>query len=172
MKPHRKGRVKYFVDGAGLPSPGRWKIASRRLPGDKVAQGIRNILREGLRVAEADLPGGDLRHTLFELAAGKVKEDPFPADLMDDLRLSLRIHLKKAGFGDGLPRQGDADQVVEVRLYQALLEAFKDPDAHFANFWAKGVWLGSVDRKLPRAPAVYDRKTKWPRDDPELAMQG
>ena len=51
LKPHRKGRIKLFVDGAGLPSPGRWRIANRRLPGDKVAQGIRNILREGLRVA-------------------------------------------------------------------------------------------------------------------------
>ena len=65
----------------------------------------------------------------------------------------------------------DVEQGAEVRLLQALLEAFKDPDAHFANFWAKGVWLGSVDRKLPRAPAIYERKTKWPRDDPELALQ-
>ena len=32
-------------------------------------------------------------------------------------------------------------------------------------------WRGSVDRKLPRAPAIYERKTKWPRDDPELALQ-
>ena len=24
-----------------------------------------------------------------------------------------------------------------------------------------GVWLGSPSRKLPRTPAVFDRKTKW-----------
>ena len=172
LQPHRKGMAKTFIDGAGLPSPGRWKVANRRLPGTGVAKHLRDILREGLRVAEPSLPGGDLRATLFELAAGKVESDPFPEDLMDDLRLSLRVQLTRSGFGDGLPRKGDVDQVMEVRLMQALLEAFEDPDAHFGHFWARGVWLGSVERKLPRTPALYERKTKWPRDDPELALHG
>ena len=65
------------------------------------------------------------------------------------------------GHGDGLPHQGDAEQKIEVRLAQALLRAFKDPDAHFCNWWATGAWLGSAKRKLPRTPCLYDRKVRW-----------
>ena len=37
LQPHRKGLNKEFVDGAGLPSPGRWRVKDRRLPDDDVA---------------------------------------------------------------------------------------------------------------------------------------
>ena len=47
--------------------------------------------------------------------------------------------------------------------------ACEDPDAYFCTWWAKWVWLGAPKRKLPRTPAVFDRKTKWrfaePTDD-------
>lgn len=52
-------------------------------------------------------------------------------------------------------------QPFEVRLIQGLLAAFGDPDHYFGEWWAQGVWLGSPSRKLPRTPAVFDRKTKW-----------
>merc|ERR1712127_1038781 len=31
---------------------------------------------------------------------------------------------------------------------------------------AVGVWLGSPTRKLPRAPAIFDRKTRWRKIEP------
>ena len=41
IQPHRKGLNKEFVDGAGLPSPGRWKVNDRRLPDDDEARDLR-----------------------------------------------------------------------------------------------------------------------------------
>ena len=77
------------------------------------------------------------------------------------MRSKLRKILVAHGFNDGSKKQGDADQVTDVRLAQELLRAFKDPDHYFGEWWAKGVWLGSPERPLPRTPSLYDRKTKW-----------
>ena len=48
MQPHMKGKAKNFVDGAGIPSPGRWRIKDRRLPGNEVAEELKAALRQGL----------------------------------------------------------------------------------------------------------------------------
>ena len=52
-----------------------------------------------------------------------------------------------------------------MRLVQSLLKALGDPDHYFGEWWAKGVWLGSPDRPLPRARHLYDRKLKWALKD-------
>ena len=57
-------------------------------------------------------------------------------------------------------------QLFEVRLIQALLSAFADPDAYMCSWWAKGAWMGSPSRTLPRAPAIFDRKLKWSNIEP------
>ena len=46
---HRKGEPRPLTDGAGLPSPGRWPIARRRLPQREPVKQIRQILLEGLQ---------------------------------------------------------------------------------------------------------------------------
>ena len=69
-------------------------------------------------------------------------EQPFPQEMVENLRLDLCSILKEAGFGDGLPQEGDVVQKFEVRLIGALLKAFDDPDYYFCDRWAKGVWLG------------------------------
>ena len=51
-------------------------------------------------------------------------------------------------------------------MIQSLLMAFRDPDHYSCTWWALGVWLGSSKRKLPRTPAVFDRKTKWKFQEP------
>ena len=48
LQPHRKGKAKNFVDGAGTPSPGTWRIEDRRLPENEVAEELRAALRQGL----------------------------------------------------------------------------------------------------------------------------
>ena len=55
---------------------------------------------------------------------------------------------------------------------QSLLSAFEDPDAYFCTWWARGVWVGSPKRKLPRTPAVFDRKVKWRWAEPTDDMHG
>ena len=98
---------------------------------------------------------------LCAIAVQQIDSDPFHADIIERVRDDLRLTLIKAGIGDGLPQEGDVVQVFEVRLIQHLLEAFEDPDHYFGEWWAKGVWLGAPSRKLPRDPAVFERKTKW-----------
>ena len=92
---------------------------------------------------------------------GRLKESPFAEDVIEDVRDNLHSIRKESGHGDGLPQKGDIVQAYEVRLIQALLFAFADPDWYFCDWWAKGVWLGAPDRKLPRTPAVFVRKVKW-----------
>ena len=165
LLPLRKGAPKPFVDGAGLCSPGRWPVTRRRLPNNDLATKLQKIVLDRLKEYEGSLrkatPARDLRHILLTIAVGKMERLPFPLELIERVRADLRITLKEAGFGDGLPREGDVVQSFEVRLIQALLEAMGDPDHHFCTWWALGVWLGSPSRKLPRTPAVFDRKTKW-----------
>ena len=169
MLPLRKGIPKPFTDGAGLCSPGRWPIDRRRLPSNDIAMELQQILLKALFDFEADLKKNkqmDLRHVLLKTAVGKMTEQPFPKEMIAMLRSRLRDALVRAGYDAGLPRDGDTEQEFEVRLIQSLLEAFADPDAYFCDWWAVGVWLGSMSRKLPRTPAVFERKTKWKFQEP------
>ena len=155
LRPHKEGIVKSFVDGAGLPSPGRWSPKRRNLPDDEVAKSLKKVLRQGLTDSTRSLPGGSLRTALAVLTAGKCEASPFAKDVVERTKADLRVALKKAGFGDGLPREGDVEQDTEVRLLQGLLEAFRGPDHFFCEWWSRGVWLGSPERSvsiLLRAP--------------------
>ena len=157
----RKGIHRDMVDGVGLCSPGRWPKARRNLPQDGIASVLRDVLLNGLKRCEKQLPGGSYKATLHAIIGGKLEKSPFAEKVLEVIRTDLRVALKRAGYGDGLPREGDRVQAVEVRLVQALLHAFGDPDVLFCDFWSRGVWLGSQTRKLPRAPAIFDRKVKW-----------
>ena len=80
---------------------------------------------------ESELPGGSLRATLKRLMAEDLDSSPFPEKGMENLRTEIRKILKTHGFDEGRRRPGDADQITEVRLVQALLKAFRDPDHYF-----------------------------------------
>mgnify|MGYP003333509867 CR=1 FL=1 len=166
----RKGIPKPFVDGAGLCSPGRWPVTRRRLPNDAVAMELQQTTLKALLEFEEGLRkdgGQDLKKLLMIIATGKMKDQPFPQGMIERLRENLREVLDRHGFWDGRPEEGDVEQAFEVRLIQALLIAFQDPDAFFCDWWAVGVWLGSMKRRLPRTPAVFDRKTKWRFQEPD-----
>ena len=121
---------------------------------------------------EKDLPGGSTRSTLALLMADKMSSSPFPEKAMENLREKVKDILEAFGLARGEGRPEDAEQVTGVRLLQALLRAFGDPDHHFCEWWAKGVWLGSPERPLPRTPALYNRKTKWALKDDGSALHG
>ena len=65
-----------------------------------------------------------------------------------------------------MPESGDVPQAFDIRFMEVLLKAFDDPDWYFCKLCARAVWLGSTDRKLPRTPAVFDRKVKWRFPEP------
>ena len=77
LQPHRKGLNKDFVDGAGLASPGRWKVKDRRLPENERAQELRKAVWSALRATDKELPGVSARNTLALLMAGKMSASPF-----------------------------------------------------------------------------------------------
>ena len=131
MQPHRKGVVKEFIDGAGYPSPGRWSVEKRRLPDEEEHRRIREIFKVGLLKGEVKMPGGSLKAAFLLMAAGKVKTNPFDDKVIEEVRDKLRLLLMELGYGDGLPREGDMHQVIEVRLMQALMKAFGDPDHYY-----------------------------------------
>ena len=170
IRPLKKGVPRDFVDGAGLCSPGRWPISQRRIPDDYTSKRLQKVVRDGLlkseKVWKSKKPEMDLKRMLMNLALGKLDKSPFDDEILREVRTELRIICKQAGHGDGLPREGDVVQHFEIRLIQALLSAFQDPDWYFCDWWAVGVWLGSPSRKLPRAPAIFDRKTRWRKIEP------
>ena len=101
VRVQRKGVMKGLVDGAGLPSPGRWPPNQRRLPEGEVADGLRKIFMNGLMKSTEHLPGGTLKSALASLISGKVEVDPFPKEIVDEVRMDLRVLLNRAGVGDG-----------------------------------------------------------------------
>ena len=113
------------------------------MPEDDIATKLQSIVEKALFKFEASLrrskPPTDLRHILLTIPVGRMETQPFPEELIEEVRADLRIALKDAGFGDGLPREGDVEQPLDVRLTQALLEAFRDPDHYFGAWWALGV---------------------------------
>ena len=165
VRPIRKGIPRESVDGGGLCSPGRWPIDKRILPDDYTSKHLQKALTDSLQEALALIKKSDptmnIKTLQICLALDKFKSASFDTVVIDKVRTYLRIICKQAGHGDGLPREGDVVQLFEVRLIQALLSAFQDPDHYYCTWWACGTWLGSKQRKLPRTPAVFDRKLKW-----------
>ena len=100
-------------------------------------------------------------HEAETFTAGVREVPPFPEELVAATRAELRSLLQNAGLGKCEARSEDAPQKFQVRLVQGLLRACSDPDHHFCTWWAQGVWLGSAERRLPRAPAIFERKTRW-----------
>ena len=137
-----------------------------------MADRLRKSLKKGLIDIEKCLPGGSLKATLASLSGGGLTESPFPEKEVEKIRDNLRKILVHEGFEDGLPKEGDRIQATEARLLQELLRAFEDPDHYFCEWWSRGIWLGSPERPLPRAPALYQRKTKWPLKDDSTQLDG
>ena len=113
LLPLRKGVPKPFVDGAGLCSPGRWPVQRRRLPSNEIATKLQDIVLKGLFKFEKELRAQknprDLRHVLLTIAVGRMDKQPFPKKLILEVRADLRLALREAGFGDGLPQEGDVE---------------------------------------------------------------
>ena len=49
---------------------------------------------------------------------------------------------------------------MRIRQLQSFSKYCEGPDWRFLNHYAKGVRIG-WHAKMPRAPAVYERKVKW-----------
>ena len=138
-------------DGAGLCSPGRWAPRHRQLPETAVIKAVHcEICQFCDRYITPKL--------FSELACGKHDKSPFPKTDIDSLRQKIKVVLLSEGH-DGKRQVGDRG-AVEFRLVTALLQAAGDPDAEIFGTYPSGVRIG-VGQKLPRTPAVFERKTAW-----------
>ena len=103
----RKGVPRAIIDGGGIPSPGRWAVANRRLPDSLTLQRIQRILTEGLVRCEHSYPradpfaGGMLRAELLHSACGRRTRFPFPKQALERTREEIREALSEQGFKPG-----------------------------------------------------------------------
>ncbi len=160
-------RERHICDGAGLCSPGRWPPRERPRAGSPRLRLLGAAVRRA--VSRLDGDGGNWCRDLFgRLCRGDVTEIPFPKRAVDDL-VEYAHSLYQDPAPSSLPRDGDLPQPVRVRLLQAILKSAEDPDWRGMDLLAQGIRLG-VGCRLPRTPAVFERKRRWRipgQEDPE-----
>ena len=103
--------------------------------------------------AFGDSVEGGLPKVLADLSAGRLREDPFPAEATARLREYARGVTSKHRV-ELEPGEEHQEQPVDVLLLGSVLRALGDPDWEVMKLYAKGVPIGlGVD--MPRTPAVY-----------------
>ncbi len=155
-------------DGAGLCSPGIWPPERRTRPSSPSLTALAAALKRA--VVRLPASAGFSAEDLFDrLSRGECTQNPFPPHVIEDLRAYADQLLEKEGIkGAAAPRPHDRPQPVRIRLLEALLRLAEDPDLTCWDLYARGVPLG-VQHRLPRTPAVYDRKRKWSLEDQQDA---
>jgi len=126
------------------------------------------------------LTGTLRRPLLYRLATAKVKECPFGEKLPTDTRVEVTEILRRSTSEDPSlwdkvalePIFENQKDPIQFQLMGILLWLSDDPDWRFPYHdeysACKGVKLGH-DAPLPRTPAVYEKKTKWHKYDPEVS---
>ncbi len=151
-----KGRRRRLLqDGGGLCSPGLWPPARRpavRAPEILALRAaLSRALQDTLRREDATAAQFFDKH----LARG-CSTSPFPPPLVAELR-----EYAHQLFGDESRRvEGERDKNVRVRLLYAVLGSAGDPDVHARSWYLEGVRIG-VGQRLPRTPAVFERRRAW-----------
>ena len=133
----------------------------RRSAADTTALGFMETL--GTELEKLLSRSCDLRKLAMQLAAGRVLECPFTSDVVAEGRELIFTALEFAGTK--LPvREIPPNQPFFLAAIEELLRISGDPDYkafHSSSVsFAKGVRLGAGS-KLPRVPAVFERKAKW-----------
>ena len=149
-----------FEDGAGLCSPGRWAPQDRFqcLLARKLMKALTEALDEQF----------DLLALACRMAHGGSTESPFPPSLIvrgREARLSalgVEVHTNVFAI---TPRQP-----ILLNLLSLIARVLGDPDwralCHGPENYTEGVSVGYMT-KLPRTPAVYERKLRWRKYEPE-----
>ena len=165
------GKVRWFHDGCGLASPGRWDLEKRIWN--------RDLFWENLRKGSMEIIlqhcGGlqSLDRMCFEMAAkGEegctlVKNETVKQQLVDFWSSSL----EKEGYNAQGLTEVAAGQPFRLKLMEALLDRAGDPDHKFLLDGEKGFPVGVI-RPLPRTPHMYEEQTSWKlEDDPYMKSE-
>jgi hypothetical protein len=161
---HGQVKRRWFADGAGLCSPGRWAPASRTVDQSGLSANLR------MRLVRLLHEHCDVKKVVFTLACGRCKESPFGQDLVQKARAILSDELQRRGESEAKDTP-DPQHTILLRELGMLLRQVGDPDwrilADAENSFLTGVPLG-VKERLPRTPAVFERKVKHRKYDDDL----
>ena len=155
------GKQKEFHDGSGLCSPGRWAPDRRNLP-EATANGsdLAKLLSDRLHMLVSKM---EYKKKISVLAAGKGEVGPFDWDEIQEGREMIAAAIVEVG-GPTTPTDPENNQCFLHGMIGNLLRLFEDPDWRIYSgnkrSFSTGVWIGA-NEKLPRTPALYERKTKW-----------
>ena len=159
------GKTKDFHDGGGLCSPGRYHPLRRR---QYAWKGLIRLKLELKKLLAAHIP--DHQALVLQMACGKLEESPFPDLLLLDAREAWFSQIESASkFPPEEIRGVTANQPFYLCALGESLRLLQDPDwrvlySSTRECFAKGVSVG-VGVRMPRTPAVYERKSKWRKLD-------
>ena len=141
-----------MCDGQGLPSPGRWPIASRRYPASPIWKAVtRKFEQFSTQYGTAEL--------LMNLALSRVQENPFSEKDIQNLKEDVIDELEQAGLELKREENDRRDVPIDFRYLDLLLKAAEDAEVGLGQF-SQGVRVGPSAR-MPRLPALYKPKRKW-----------
>ena len=158
MRSRLMGRLRWFADGHGLASPGRWPPDRRPSGSNDRDLLLHKELMDGLlRLLSESL---DVKREVCRLATGHAKASPFPPGLIQAGRDLVFKKLRRAGSKEALDRVPER-QPFYLEAISELLRLAGDPDwrRYTKASWSvsAGVPLG-VDVRLPRTPALFFRR--------------
>ena len=141
-----------YCDGQSLASPGRWAPESRKYPTNTAWLAVASVY-------QAFAGSFGTESLLVSLALGRVKEPPFEARAVQELKESVIAELH--GRGIHLERKlGDREDLpIDKRNLDLLLRTAGDPEVGLGEY-AQGVRVGPGVR-MPRLPALYRQKKRW-----------
>ena len=141
-----------MCDGQGLPSPGRWPIASRRYPASPIWKAVpRKFEQFSAQYGTAEL--------LMNLALGRIQENPFSEKEIQDRKQDVIDELEPAGLELKREENDRRDVPIDFRYLDLLLKAAEDPEVGLEQF-SQRVRVGPSAR-MPRLPALYKPKRMW-----------
>lgn len=144
-------------DGGGLCSPGRWVQAHRNFPpqSDYFTQTMDSWLEE-----KADGRGEKfLESIVYDVIAGKLDRSPFEGQL-GKLKFRWGSLLAEKGHIRPLGKRRSGQQI-DFGFAYLMASYLRDPDASAMIEFCQGVRVG-VGVQLPRTPAVWPPKSRWP----------
>jgi hypothetical protein len=157
------GRRRDFHDGAGLCSPGRWHPDKRRPCSSPLAAELRQGLQALLRAKVPNHP-----RLVFQLACGQLSSSPFSPDLLTEARGLWFALLERRGLQPAQLRVVPDFQPFLLPALGATMQILGDPDWRILDErhdgFSSGVPVG-VHTKMPRVPALYERKVRWRKLD-------
>ena len=154
----QSGKRRPFQDGAGLCSPGRWAPEDRATC--KLAINMKSAL---LSLLSSRF---DLLDLACRMAHGAFKSCPFDDELIKTGRelLLSSVGAKMGCHVDARIFEAASGQPFLLNLLEFVARILGDPDwrvlRRSPNNFSDGVSVG-FDDKLPRTPAVYEKKVRW-----------